>query len=307
MSKSLLTLESVTREEFLWILERSADIKARIQRGEVLDSLRHRLIGLLFEKPSTRTRTSFEAAALRLGARTIYLSSGELQLKRGEPVKDTARVLGAYLDALIARVYAHTTVEELSAYAGIPVVNALSDEDHPTQAICDLLTVLEVKGGFRGLTLAYIGDGNNVCHALLMACALAGLDMVAACPAGYTPKKAFFEAAQGMARENGTRLSVVRDPREAAAGADILYTDVWVSMGEEDRKEEKLGVFAGYQINRDLLALAGPDVVVMHCLPAYRGLEITEEVLEGPRSIVWLQGENKMYGAAGILEFLFRE
>lgn len=304
MAGSLLTLKDLTSEDLFTILEKTRGLKTEIIQRRPLMLLRNKVIGILFEKPSTRTRTSFEAATLRLGGATIYLPPSELQLKRGEPLKDTARILGSYLDALIARVYDHQTVEELGEYSGIPVINGLSNLAHPTQAICDLLTVLEVKGGFSGVTLAYIGDGNNVCHSLLLACALVGMNMNAACPTGYHPDPDLFNDAQQIAEDNGSMLNIVEDPKEAVSGADILYTDVWVSMGEEKEEETKLQAFQGYQINADLLKLADSNAYVMHCLPAHRGMEITDDVIEGPQSIVWQQGENKMYGAAGILDFI---
>jgi ornithine carbamoyltransferase len=231
------------------------------------------------------------------------MSSNELQLKRGEPVKDTARILGSYLDVLVARVYEHQTVEELAQYAGIPVINGLSDFTHPTQAVCDLFTVLEVKGTLEGLKFAYIGDGNNVCQSLILGCALAGMNMVAACPEGYHPDQGILKSAEQIASKTGADIRVIEDPEEAAKSADILYSDVWVSMGEEEEKETKLKIFEGYQINATLLKAAAKDASVMHCLPAYRGLEITDDVMEGPQSIIWQQGENKMHGAAAILDF----
>jgi len=304
MTRSLLTSDDLTREDLLAIFDRARDLKKAIMEGRCPDVLKGRVIGILFEKPSTRTRTSFESAILRLNGKAIYLAPGNLQIKRGEPLKDTARMLGAYLDALVARVYSHETVASFASDSGIPVINGLSDLEHPTQAVCDLFTVLEVKGKLDGLTLAYIGDGNNVCHSLLLACAMAGMNMTVACPQGYCPDADVLHRAEAVAQETHATLKVVEAPEEAAAGADVLYTDVWVSMGEENDKEVKLQAFEGYQINEDLLKVAAQDASVMHCLPAYRGLEITDDVIEGPRSIVWKQAENKMYGAAGILAYL---
>jgi ornithine carbamoyltransferase len=304
MAASLLTLRDLTGENLFYIFEKIKFLKAEIKQRKSLNMLQNKVVGMLFEKPSTRTRTSFESAALRLGGSTIYLPSSELQLKRGEPLKDTARVLGSYLDVLIARVYRHQTLEELSAYSGIPVINALSDLAHPTQAICDLFTVLEVKGSLRGVTLAYIGDGNNVCHSLLLACALTGVNMSVACPKGYHPDPDFLNDARRIAKGTGSKFKISEDPKDVADGADILYTDVWVSMGEEEEKDVKLKAFQGYQINDELLKLANNDAFVMHCLPAHRGMEITDDVMEGPQSIVWQQGENKMHGAASIMDFI---
>jgi len=304
MTRSLLKASDLTSEDLLAIFERAKDLKARIKARKPIDTLRNKVIGILFEKPSTRTRTSFESAILRLGGGAIYLAPGNLQIKRGEPIEDTARMLGSYLDALVARVYAHQTVEDLSRHSSIPVINGLSDLEHPSQAVCDLFTILEIKGKVEGLSLAYIGDGNNVCHSLLLVCALAGMHMRVAAPEGYKPDAEILVRAAEIAGGTGARLNVFDRPEEAAAGADILYTDVWVSMGEEEEEKAKLDAFQGYQINAGLLASAAKDAVVMHCLPAHRGLEITNDVIEGPRSIVWQQAENKMHGAAAILDYL---
>lgn len=304
MTRSLLAANDLTSTDLFAIFDRAQALKSRIKARKPIDSLTNRVIGILFEKPSTRTRTSFESAILRLGGAAIYLAPGGLQIKRGEPIEDTARMLGSYLDAVVARVYAHQTVEDLSLHSLIPVINGLSDLEHPTQAVCDLFTVLEVKGRVEGLTLAYIGDGNNVCHSLMVVCALAGMNMAVAAPKGYKPDPNILTQASEIAASTGAKLTVLDAPAEAAAGADILYTDVWVSMGEEKEEQTKLKTFQGYQINADLLREAAEDAVVMHCLPAHRGLEITNDVIEGPRSIVWQQAENKMHGAAGILDYL---
>ncbi len=302
MASSFLTAQGLSSEELFEIFDRIKVLKHDMKLGKTLNVLQNKVIGILFEKPSTRTRTSFESAVLRLGGSTIYLPVGDLQIKRGEPIRDTGRMFGSYLDALVARVYEQKTVEDLSRYSGIPVINGLSDLAHPTQAVCDIFTVLEVKGFTKGLKLAYIGDGNNVCHSLLMVCALAGMHMTVACPKGYCPNPDIFEKAQAIAAGTGSKLAVVESPEEASVGAHILYTDVWVSMGEEEEEKTKLEIFKGYQINEDLLKVAAEDARVMHCLPAHRGQEITDDVIEGPQSIVWQQAENKMYGAAGILD-----
>lgn len=278
-------------------------LKPKIEAGEPLEILKNKIMCLLFEKPSTRTRNSFETACLRLGGHSVYNASENMQLKRGEPIKDTARILGSYYDAITARVFAQDTVDEFAECSGITVINALSDLCHPTQAVCDLFTLLEVKDKLEGLTLAYIGDGDNVCHSLMIACAKVGMNTHSACPNGYLPDPDIVKEAEKIATETGAKVEVVNDPREAAEDADALYTDVWVSMGEDAEKEKRLKDFEGYQINSDLLKIANEGAVVMHCLPAHRGLEITDEVIEGPQSIVWRQGANKMYGAAGILKF----
>jgi ornithine carbamoyltransferase len=302
--RNFLSVADASKQEVDRVLTRAKTIKATIKRGKSLTRLSGKIVGLLFEKPSTRTRASFEVAARRLGGESIYLSAGELQLSRGEPVKDTARILGGYLDGIVARVYAHDTVVQLAKHSGVPVVNALSDLEHPTQIISDLLTIQEAKGKFTGLKLGYIGDGNNVCNSLLLGSAIEGMRMSVACPEGYEPNSVTLKQAEEQCRSTGGEIKIVHKPSLAAEGADVLYTDVWVSMGDEASKEKRMQDFRGYQINPDLLKIAKKDVSVMHCLPAHRGLEITDEVIEGNKSIVWEQGENKLYGAAAILEWL---
>jgi ornithine carbamoyltransferase len=275
-----------------------------MKAGKKLHLLDNKIIGLLFEKPSTRTRTSFEAAIMRLGGNPLYLAEAELQLERGEPLKDTARVLGDYLDAIVARVYAHDTLLQLSRYSGIPTINGLSDLEHPTQLVSDMLTIYEAKGRVKGINIAYIGDGDNVANSLLLSAASGGANATLACPKGYGPDAAILSKARALAKRTGSEIKVVTDPKEAAAGADVLYTDVWVSMGKESEAKKRLKAFKGYQINAKLLSLAKKDAIVMHCLPAHRGLEITDDVIEGKRSVVWRQAENKLYGAAAVLDFV---
>lgn len=303
MVRSFLRDADLSREDLSRILDTTRDLKPRIENRESLDFLRDRVVVLLFEKPSTRTRNGFEVAVLRLGGKAVYNASSEMQLTRGEPIRDTARILGQYYDAIVARVFAQDTVDQLAEHSGIPVINALSDLNHPTQAVCDLFTVMEVKGTLAGLTLAYTGDGGNVCHSLLVACPGAGMNIHVACPKGHMPRHDIVEEARAIAGAGGCEVHVISDPREAARGADVLYTDVWVSMGQEVDGDRKLKEFEGFQVNEELLRLADKDAVVMHCLPAHRGLEITDDVIEGPQSVVWLQGANKMYAAAGILKY----
>lgn len=306
MTRSLLSLKDLKSKELLDVFARIQSLKSKIIRHKEINILKNMVVGLLFTKPSTRTRTSFEAAVLHLGGKAIYLPSSDLQLKRGEPVKDTARVLGSYLDGLVARVYAHQDIVELAEYSGITVINGLSDLVHPTQAICDLFTIQEVKQKLTGLKLAFVGDGDNVCNSLFLGCAMCGINMIAACPEGYFPNQDILEEGRKIAKNTGGSLEVVTDPAEAVKGADVLYSDVWVSMGDESQKEARLKAFQGYQINSDLLKTANKNAIVMHCLPAHRGLEITDEVIEGPQSVVWQQAANKMYGAVGILDFFLR-
>jgi ornithine carbamoyltransferase len=302
--RSFLSVSDASKPEVDRLLTRAKMIKAAIKRGKSLSTLKGKIVGLLFEKPSTRTRASFEVAARRLGGESIYLSATELQLSRGEPIKDTARILGGYLDSIVARVYAHDTVAQLAMHSGISVINALSDLEHPTQIISDLFTIQEAKGKLGGLKLAYVGDGNNVCNSLLLGAALEGMTISIACPDGYEPNASIVKKAEGHSRTTRGKVEIVRKPSEAAEGADVLYTDVWVSMGDEASKEKRMHDFEGYQINSDLLKVAKKNASVMHCLPAHRGLEITDNVIEGKQSIVWKQGENKLYVAAAILEWI---
>ena len=243
-------------------------------------------------------------ATLRLGGHPIYLAADELQTSRGEPIKDTARMLGSYLDIIVGRVYSHETLRALAEFSGVPVLNGLSDLEHPTQIISDLFTINEVKGRLRGLTLAFIGDGGNVCNSLLLGASLVGMNVVAACPSGYAPDAEVLRLAEENAKRSKSTVRVVDDPKRAAADSDVLYTDVWVSMGEEKERTKRDKAFRGFQINSEILKLASRDAIVMHCLPAHRGMEITEEVLEGRQSVVWRQAENKLYGAAVALGYI---
>jgi ornithine carbamoyltransferase len=231
----------------------------------------------------------------------MYLRADELQLARGEPLRDTARILGSYLSGIVIRTYAHQNLVEFAKYAPVPIINALSDLEHPTQIIADMLTVLEVKGKLSGLRFVWVGDGNNVCNSWLLGGATMGMEVIVACPKGCEPEKSVMTRAEKLAQASGGKISLIRDPSEAVEGADILYTDVWTSMGQEKEAKAKEKKFKAYQLNSRLLAKAKEDCAVMHCLPAHRGLEITDDVLEGPRSIVWQQAENKMHGARAVL------
>ncbi|MDA4123346.1 MAG: ornithine carbamoyltransferase [Thaumarchaeota archaeon] len=304
--RSILSMGDLSPAELESLLKRAAHLKKEMKRGSQLDSLKGRVVGVLFEKPSTRTRTSFEVAAIRLGGNSLYLPSNELQLSRGEPVKDTARILGKYLDVIVCRVYLQDTLRQFKEFSGISIINGLSDIEHPTQVISDLLTIMEAKGRLKGVRFAFIGDGDNVCNSLLLGASMVGMDMVVGCPQGYEPNRDILKHARENAKRSGSSVRIVNDPKKAAAGADVLYTDVWVSMGEEKERNRRMRAFNGFQINSDLLKAAAKDAVVMHCLPAHRDLEITDEVIEGKQSIVWQQGENKLYGAAAALEFVVR-
>jgi len=297
------TLSDISVDDFHIILNMIDKRKQQIQAKQSITVLNNHTIGLLFEKPSTRTRAGFEIAAQKLGATTIYLPASELQLKRGEPVSDVARILGSYMDCIVARVNSHQTITDLAQYADIPVVNGLCDLAHPTQGICDIFTIREHRPNVKGLTLAYIGDGNNVCHSLLFGCAMMGMHIHVACPKGYEPNANIVKKSQEIAKQTNCRIFITESSKDAAKNADILYTDTWVSMGQEDEKQSRIALFTDYQINDSLLSIANSDALIMHCLPAYRGLEIADNMIDHPQSIIWQQGANKMYSATGILEY----
>jgi ornithine carbamoyltransferase len=294
-------MSDLSRGDTQSLLELAVRLKSDARQGMLKHLLSGKVIGLLFEKPSTRTRASFETAIYQLGGQAMYLRSDELQLTRGEPLKDTARVLGAYLSGLAIRTYAHQTLVEFAEYAPVPIINALCDLEHPTQIISDMLTVLEVKGRLSGLKFVWVGDGNNVCNSWLIGGANMGMTMVVSSPKGCGPDESVLERAEKLAKESGGAVELEENPQKAAQSADVLYTDVWVSMGQEKGSKKKELKFKPYQIDEKLVQMAKPDVVVMHCLPAHRGLEITDRVLEGPNSIVWQQAENKLHGARAIL------
>lgn len=299
--RDFLTLEEFSSEEIMELVADAGKLKKALAVGEQPRILEGKSFVLLFEKPSTRTRISFEVGICQLGANAIAVGAGETQLGRGETIEDTARVLSRYADGLIVRTGADEGLDVMAAAAAVPVVNALSDKHHPCQALSDLFTIKEAKGGFDGLKLAYLGDGNNVCHSLLIASAKTGMDMAVATPPKYRPAPEIVARATALAADTGAVLQVVEDPREAASGADIIYTDVWVSMGDEDEETERLKTLAPYQVNGDILGAAKGDCLVMHCLPAHRGQEITEEVLEGARSVVFDQAENRLHAQKALL------
>jgi len=301
VGRDFLSMCDLNRGEIQSLLELAIKLKSDSRQGSVQPSLAKKVIGLLFEKPSTRTRASFETAVYQLGGQAMYLRADELQLSRGEPLKDTARILGGYLNALVIRTYAHKNLTEFAEYAPIPIINALSDLEHPTQIIADMLTVLEAKGRLSGLRFVWIGDGNNVCNSWLLGGSQMGMNLVVSTPKGYEPDKRIFGRAKEYAKGSGGTVELIGDPGKAVKGADVLYTDVWVSMGQEKEAKRKERAFKPFQINAKLVSKARSDVSVMHCLPAHRGLEITDEVLEGPQSIVWKQGENKLHGARAVL------
>jgi ornithine carbamoyltransferase len=302
--RDFLRIADWSREELLQALDLAAELKA-LQRQRVPHPLlAGRTLGMIFDKPSTRTRISFAAGMAQLGGAAIPLATGELQLGRGETIRDTALVFSRFLDAVVVRTYRHADVEELAEHATIPIVNGLTDEFHPCQALADALTIRERFGGFAGVRVAYVGDGNNVCHSLLAVCGKLGIDAVAATPAGYEPRADVVAGARADAAAAGSSIDLLREPRAAAAGADVLYTDVWTSMGQEAEAERRREAFAGYRVDEELLALASQRAVVMHDLPAHYGEEVTEEVLHGPRSAAWDQAENRLHAQKALLALI---
>lgn len=290
------------------LLHRAHAMKEARRRGDLSATLVGTNLAMIFEKPSTRTRTSFEIAMNDLGGHAVYLSPKDMQLGRGETIADTARVLSRYVDGIVYRAYRHQDMRELAHHAGVPVINALDDHEHPCQIVADLLTLHERWGGsFRGRRLAYIGDGNNVLHSLLLGAAIVGLDLTSAIPPAYRPAPEVVQRAEELARRSGAHLRFTEKPLEAATEADAVYTDVWVSMGDEAEKEARERAFAGFQINDDLVAAAKPDVWVLHDLPAHRGQEITDSVMDGPRAAIWDQAENRLHAQKAILELLLGE
>jgi len=300
MKRDFLKLRDLKAEEIEAIWKRARKYK----EGRARDlPLKGKNVGLLFEKPSTRTRVSFEVAIVQTGGYPIFISSRDTQLARNEPLKDTARVLSRYLDGLVVRTFSQKTLEDLSQYATIPVINALSDLYHPAQILSDLFTVWERKDSFQGMKIAWLGDGNNVAHSWIEAACLFPFTLVMACPRGFEPREEIWSRAK---KEAGERIVLTHDPAEAVREAQVVNTDVWASMGQEDQAAERIKFFKAFQLNEGLLSLAKPDCLVLHCLPAHRGEEITDDVLEGSHSVVFDQAGNKLHVHKAMLEFIVR-
>ncbi len=295
MKRDFLTVMDLSLDELNNLLKRSIDFKKGIDANKC--PLIGKSIGLLFEKASTRTRISFEVGIYQLGAQAIYMNPKEIQIGRGETLHDTAKVMSRYLHGIIIRTFSHKTLEEFARYSSVPVINGLSDKHHPCQALADLMTILENKGRLEGIELAFVGDGNNVANSLIEASSIAKIKMRIACPRGYEP------APDVLKRANGY-IEVMNDPLEAVENADVVYTDVWVSMGQEKEASIKRKKFKKYQINKKVLECAKRDAIVLHCMPAHRGDEITDEVMDGPQSVVFDQAENRLHTQKALLEFL---
>lgn len=299
--KHFLTMPDLSATQIGSILDRAEDLKRRLRDGEPHELLHGKTLGMIFAKPSTRTRVSFEAAMAQLGGHAIYLGMENLQLSRGETIADTARTLSRYLDAVVARLFDHGDLVELARHSSIPVINGLTDLHHPCQTLADLLTIREHKGKLGGLKVAWVGDGNNVCNSMMLGCSLMGMDISVACPKGYEPPAEIVGMARKHASEGGTMVEILREPKEAVRGADVVYTDVFVSMGMEKERARRLRAFRGYRVDSDLLNRAKADAIFMHCLPAHRGEEVTDEVIDGPRSVVFDQAENRLHAQKALL------
>ena len=302
--KHLISIHDITFEEFNQILALAQKLKRETKEGKTHHILKGKTLGMIFTKSSTRTRISFEVGMYQLGGHPMFLSANDMQLGRGESIYDTANVMSRFVDGIMIRTYAHQDVLDLAKYGSVPVINGLTDLLHPCQALADLLTVYEHKGKLRGLKLAYVGDGNNVAHSLLYACAKAGMDMSVATPRGYECNEEVVANAKDDAKETGAEIIITNDPVEGVTGADVVCTDTWVSMGQEAEKAERVKVFKDYQVNSELFGKSKEDSIFIHCLPAYRGYEVTEDVMDGPRSVVFDEAENRLHAQKAVMALL---
>ncbi|MEQ7922063.1 ornithine carbamoyltransferase [Xanthomonas sp. WHRI 1810A] len=296
-ARHFLSMMDYTPDELIGVLRRGIELKDLRQRGVLFEPLRGRVLAMIFEKSSTRTRVSFEAGMIQLGGQAIFLSPRDTQLGRGEPIADGARVMSRMVDAVMIRTFAHSNLTEFAAHSQVPVINGLSDDLHPCQLLADMQTFLEHRGSIKGKTVAWIGDGNNMCNSYIEAAIQFDFNLRIACPDGYEPDPRFLALA-------GSRVTLTRDPREAVKGAHLVSTDVWTSMGQEEETAKRIALFTPFQVNKALLDLAAEDVLFMHCLPAHRGEEISQDLLDDPRSVAWDQAENRLHAQKALLEFL---
>ncbi|QEQ97364.1 ornithine carbamoyltransferase [Neptunomonas concharum] len=296
-TRHFLTLQDVTPDEFKQIIKRASELKAIRNAGEVYEPLTNKVMAMIFEKASTRTRVSFEAGMAQLGGHAMFLSSRDTQLGRGEPIEDAAKVISSMVDVVMIRTYEHQTVETFAAHSKVPVINALTDDYHPCQLLADMQCFFEHRGDIKGKTVTWIGDGNNMCQSYINAATLLDFHLNIACPEGFEPN-------QTLVDENKERISVYRTPEEAVKGSNLVVTDVWASMGQEDEQEKRLKLFAGFQVSPALMDLAEPDAIFMHCLPAHRGEEVSDDMLDDPRSVVFDEAENRLHAQKALLEFL---
>jgi len=306
-SKDVLSLQDLSSKEILSIIELAGNLKKQLKKGKSQQLLKGKVFGLLFQKPSTRTRVSFETGVFQMGGNTIYLNTNDIQLSRGESIEDTARTLSLYLNCIIARVYAHTDVQKLGKFASVPVINGLSDTFHPCQILADLLTIQENKKELTGLNLAWIGDGDNVCNDLLLGSAKTGINMTAACPKGYEPLQRIVKLAKEEGEKTGAEIMLTEDPSIAVRDADAVVTDTFISIGkDEERTSRQIAFFPKYQVNSKIMKLAKEDAIFLHCLPAKRDQEVTSEVIDGKSSVVWNEAENRLHVQKALMYMLMR-
>lgn len=302
--KHLLSLKDLTTEEIFNILEMAKKLKYELQNDIEHKILKGKTLGMIFTKSSTRTRVSFEVGMVQLGGYPLFLSSQDIQLGRGETIEDTAKVLSRYVDGIMIRTYKQSDVEDLAKYGTVPVINGLTDSFHPCQVLADLLTIYESKSKLEGLKLAYVGDGNNIAHSLLYGCSKVGMDISIATPKGYECNAEIVKNAKEDAKLTGVKITITEDPIEAVKDADVVYTDTWVSMGQEEEKQKRIEIFKPYQVNGKLFSMAKKDAIFLHCLPAYRGYEVTSEVIDGPRSFVFDEAENRLHVQKAVMALL---
>ena len=298
--RHFLSLMDLTPDELRKLLKRAGELKAMLRAGQIHEPLKNKVLAMLFEKSSTRTRVSFEAGMAQLGGHAMFLSPRDTQLGRGEPIEDTARVLSSMVDVIMVRTFEHEKITRLASHSRVPVINGLTDWVHPCQLLADMQTWLEHRGDMRGRTAAWIGDGNNMCNSYINAARQLDFKLNIACPEGYDPDSKLLKLA-------GDRVRILRDPRDACRDADLVVTDVWASMGQEEEQKIRVQVFANYQVNSALMALAKKDALFMHCLPAHRGEEVSAEVIDGPQSVVWDEAENRLHAQKALLEFLLTQ
>lgn len=298
--RHFLTLADINRAELQQIIARAIELKAMLRAGKAPELLNNKVLAMIFEKNSTRTRVSFESGVAKLGGHAIFLSTKDSQLGRGEPIEDSARCIASMVDMVMIRTYAHDTVERFAEYSRVPVINGLTDEYHPCQLLADIQTYVEQRGSLAGKTVAWVGDGNNMCNSYIQAAELCDFELRIATPKGFEPEDEFVTPYQN-------RVSLTNDPRAAVAGADLVVTDTWASMGQEDEKKQREKIFSGYQVNKELMGFAKADALFMHCLPAYRGKEVSAEILDAPDAVVWEEAENRMHAQNALMEFLFNQ
>ncbi len=299
--RDMIELDEYSTEEIQFLLDSAIELKRKQKNGEVYQPLKGKTLGLIFEKSSTRTRVSFEVGMFQLGGHALFLSKNDIQLGRGEPISDTAQVMSRYLDGIMIRTFGHDNVINLAKHASIPVINGLSDMAHPCQVLADLQTVLEHKGKLKGLKMAFIGDGNNMAHSLLIGGAKMGMHVAVASPEGYTPDEGIVKLSEEIAAQTGGKITITHDPIEAAKDADVIYTDVWASMGFEEEQAEREAAFADFQVNEELVKAAKPDYLFLHCLPAHRGEEVSEGVIDGANSVIFDQAENRLHAQKALM------